>query len=285
MPVKISQLSQVDPRAELGENVDIGPFCHVGPDVSLGNDCQLVSHVTITGHTVIGERNRFFPGAVIGGEPQDISYKGAPTRLEIGHENVFREGVTVNRGAEKEDHVTRVGHQNLLMANCHVAHNCHVQNRVILVNGVLLGGHAHVHDGAIISGNSVVHHFATIGMLAFVSGGSRVNQDVPPFMLASGSDNPCINTINLVGLRRAGMTEETIAIIKRAHRLVYREMKTLEAVRAVFGEELDGIFPFELSTLLNFLEKQRRGKLGRAREAFRAPARPQVEQAPRRRAA
>ncbi len=210
MPVKISHLSHVDPRAELGENVDIGPFCFVGPDVTLGDGCQLQSHVTIVGHTTIGERNRFFPGAVIGGEPQDVSYSGAPTRLEIGHENVFREGVTVNRGAEKEDHTTRVGHQNLLMANCHVAHNCHVHNRVILVNGVLLGGHAHVHDGAIISGNTAVHHFATVGMLAFVSGGSRVPHDIPPFMLASGSDNPSINTINLVGLRRSGMTEESI---------------------------------------------------------------------------
>ena len=114
---------------------------------------SLQSHVTIVGHTTIGERNRFFSNAVIGGEPQDVSYNGAPTRLEIGHENVFREGVTVNRGAEKEDHTTRIGHQNLLMANSHVAHNCHVHNRVILVNGVLLGGHAHVQDGAIISGN------------------------------------------------------------------------------------------------------------------------------------
>jgi UDP-N-acetylglucosamine acyltransferase len=286
MPVKISHLSQVDPRAELGENVDIGPFCYVGPDVVLGNDCQLFSHVTITGHTTIGERNRFFPGAVIGGEPQDVSYTGAPTRLEIGHENVFREGVTVNRGAEKEDHTTRVGHQNMLMANCHVAHNCHVQNRVILVNGVLLGGHAHVHDGAIISGNCCVHHFATVGMLAFVGGGSRVPHDVPPFMLASGSDNPCVTTINLVGMRRAGMTEKSIATIKRAHRLLYREMKSLEAVREIFADELDGIFPFELSTLLNFLEKQKRGKLGRAREAFRNQSSPAAaDSTARRRAA
>ncbi len=268
MPVKISHLSQVDPRAELGDNVDIGPFCFVGPDVVLGNGCQLVSHVMITGHTTIGERNRFFPGAVIGTEPQDVSYSGAATRVEIGHENIFREGVTVSRGAEKEDHTTRIGHQNMLMANSHVAHNCHVQNRVILVNGVLLGGHVHVHDGAIISGNCCVHHFSTVGMLAFVSGGSRVPHDVPPFMLVSGSDNPCVNTINLVGMRRAGLSEKSIATIKRAHRLLYREMKSLEAVREIFAEELDGIFPFELSTLFNFLEKQRRGKLGAHAKPF-----------------
>jgi UDP-N-acetylglucosamine acyltransferase len=286
MPVKISHLSQVDPRAELGDNVDIGPFCFVGADVVLGNGCQLVSHVTITGHTTIGERNRFFPGAVIGSDPQDVSYSGAATRVEIGHENTFREGVTVSRGAEKEDHTTRIGHQNMLMANSHVAHNCHVQNRVILVNGVLLGGHVHVHDGAIISGNSCVHHFSTVGMLAFISGGSRVPHDVPPFMLVSGSDNPCVNTINLIGMRRAGLSEKSIATIKRAHRLLYREMKSLEAVREIFAEELDGIFPFELSTLFNFLEKQRRGKLGRAREAVREQGKPVAsESVARRRAA
>jgi UDP-N-acetylglucosamine acyltransferase len=285
MPTRVSPLSHVDPRAELGANVEIGPFCCIGPHVTLGDGCELQSHVTIVGHTTIGERNRFFSGAVIGGEPQDVGYHGAATRLEIGHENIFREGVTVSRGAEKEDHTTRIGHQNMLMANCHVAHNCHIQNRVILVNGVLLGGHVHVHDGAIISGNVVVHHFSTIGSLAFVSGGCRVPHDVPPFMLASGSDEPCIKTINLVGMQRAGMSAESIQIIKRAHRLLYRDMKTLDSVREIFAEELGGIFPFELSTLLNFLEKQRRGKMGRAREAFRNSSPASSEQATRRRAA
>jgi UDP-N-acetylglucosamine acyltransferase len=285
MAVKISQLSQVDPRANLGANIEIGPFCHVGPDVTLGDGCELLSHVSITGHTTIGERNRFFPGAAIGGEPQDSGYNGAPTRLEIGHENVFREGVTVSRGAEKEDHTTRIGHQNLLMANCHVGHNCHVHNKVFLVNGCLLGGHVHVHDGAIISGNVVVHHFSTVGMLAFVSGGCRVPHDIPPFMLASGSDNPVINTINIVGMRRAGITPESIEVIKRAHRLLYRDRKPLDTARVELAEQLDGIFPFELSTLLNFLEKQRRGRMGRAREIYRNQVGPAPEPAVIRRAA
>src|SRR5262249_33525040 len=139
---------------------------------------------------------------VIGAEPQDYSYSGSATRLEIGLGNTFREGVTVNRGAEKEDHVTRIGNGNLLMANCHVAHNCWLHNQVVLVNGVLLGGHVHVHDGAIISGNAVVHHFATLGTLSFVSGGCRVPADVPPYMLAAGCDNPRIINVNLVGMQR-----------------------------------------------------------------------------------
>ena len=281
MPTRISHLAQVDPRAELGNDVVIGPFCCVGPHVSLGDGCVLENNVTITGHTTIGRRNRFAPNAVIGGPPQDVSYFEAPTRLTIGDENLFREGVTVNRGAEKEDHTTRIGHRNMFMSNSHVAHNCHVHNSTILVNGVLLGGHVHVHDGAIISGNSVVHHYSTIGTLAFVSGGCRVPHDIPPYMLASGNDDPTIVTINLVGLRRAGIAPETIRLIKQAHRVLYRERKKVEAVREMFEDELGGALPEELITLLDFVEAQHRGKLGRAREASRhtpAPAQQHEEQ-------
>lgn len=269
MPTKISPLADVDPRAELGEDVDIGPFCVVGPQVTLGDESRLDSHVTIVGHTTIGQRNRFFPGAVIGTSPQDKSFRETDTQLVIGDDNLFREGVTVNCGAEKEDHTTRIGSHNMFMANSHVAHNCHIFDNVILVNGVLLGGHVHVHNGAIVSGNSVVHHFSTLGMLSFVSGGCRVPHDVPPFMLAAGSDHPTIKTVNVVGMKRAGISPETIQVIKRAHRLMYREHKHLDTVRDVFREELQGIFPFELTTLLDFVERQRRGKMGRAREGLR----------------
>jgi UDP-N-acetylglucosamine acyltransferase len=269
MSRKISHLAEVSPQAELADNVEIGPFCVVGPHVRIGSGTRLDSHVVITGHVTIGERNRFLPHTVIGAEPQDIGYRDAATRVEIGDDNFFREGVTVNRGAEKEDHVTRIGNKNLLMANSHVAHNCHIFNNVILVNGVLLGGHVHVHDGAIISGNSVVHHFSTLGRLSFVSGGCRVPHDIPPFMLAAGSDNPTIKTINIVGMRRNGLSDDTIRSIKQAYRLLFREHKPLEVVRDIFHAELEGVIPYELSTLLNFVERQRRGKLGRAREAFR----------------
>lgn len=280
MPTRISPLADIDPRAELGTNVFIGPFCRVGPHVEIGDDCVLDSHVTLVGHTTIGCRNRFWPNAVIGAEPQDISYSDAITRVEIGDDNTFREGVTVNRGAEKEDGTTRIGHRNMLMANAHVAHNCRLYNNVILVNGVLLGGHVHIHDGAIVSGNSVVHHFATVGTLAFVSGGCRVPHDIAPFMLAAGSDNPTIKTINIVGMKRAGITDETIRVIKRAHRLVFREHKKVHDVRNTLHEQLDGVFPFELTTLLNFLELQAAGKMGRAREAVRRTPQPAAEAEP-----
>jgi UDP-N-acetylglucosamine acyltransferase len=270
MPRNISPLAQVDPRAHLGDDVEIGPFCLIGPQVTLGIGCKLDSHVAIIGHTKIGERNRFWPGAVIGAEPQDYTYSDATTRVEIGDDNFFREGVTVNRGAVKEDGVTRIGNHNFLMANCHVAHNCHVFHHAVLCNGVLLGGHVHVHDHAIVSGNTVVHHFASIGTSAFISGGCRVPTDVPPYMLAAGSDNPEIVTINTVGLKRRGIPDTTIQLLRQAHKLLFRDHKSLAEVRAQFAESLDGAFPWELSNLLNFIDLSRSGKSGRAREAFRS---------------
>lgn len=269
MATHVSSLAQVDPRAELGHDVHIGPFCVVGPNVRLGDGCRLDSHVVIVGHTEAGCNNRFFSHAVIGAEPQDYSYTGAPTRLLIGDENTFREGVTVNRGAEKEDHITRIGNRNLLMANSHVAHNCHLHDGVVLVNGVLLGGHVHVHDGAIISGNAVVHHFATLGTLAFVSGGCRVPTDVPPYMLAAGSDDPRILSVNIVGMQRRGISDETIGVIRQAHRLLYREHKKLDQVRETFAAELPGSIPIELMRLLDFVERQQSGRQGRQGEARR----------------
>ena len=265
----ISPLSQVDPRAKIGKGVQIGPFCLVGPDVEIGDETVLTSHVVLTGKTRIGMKNRFSPYCVIGGDPQDVSWQDSETEIRIGDNNIFREGVTVNRGAEKEDGVTRIGNHNMFMANSHVAHNCNIANNVILVNGVLLGGHVHVHDSAIVSGNSVVHHFSTLGRLSFVSGGCRVPHDIPPFMLAAGSDNPELKTINIVGMKRAGISATSIDLVKEAFRLLYRRNRSLEDVRQYFASTLGDIIPLELSSLLNFVENQKAGRLGRAREAIR----------------
>lgn len=269
METQISSMSEVHPSARLGKGVKIGPFCVVGPDVTIGDGTELQSHVVLTGRTTLGQRNRLFPGTVIGGEPQDISYQDTDTEVTIGDDNIFREGVTVSKGAEKEDGCTRIGNGNMFMANSHVAHNCHIYDKVILVNGVLLGGHVHVHDRAIVSGNTVVHHFSTLGRLSFVSGGCRVPHDIPPFMLAAGNDNPTLKTLNLVGMRRAGISEDAIQCIRGAFRLLYRKRNKLEEVRAHFEEELDGVLPLELAELFQFIANQRAGKLGRAREAVR----------------
>ncbi|GDY09801.1 MAG: acyl-ACP--UDP-N-acetylglucosamine O-acyltransferase [Planctomycetota bacterium] len=265
----IHSLACVDPQAELGDNIEIGPFCVIGPHVKLGNGCQLANNVTVLGHATIGERNRFFSNCVIGGEPQDHSYQESATWLEIGDDNVFREGVTVNRGAEKEDHGTRIGSHNMLMSNAHVAHNCYVGNHVMLVNGVLLGGHVHVHDRAIVSGNTVVHHFCSIGTLAFISGGCRCVVDVAPYMMATGSDNFEVKTINLVGMRRAGVSESSIAIIRQAYKQLFREHKGIADVREFFAQQQDDIHSIELHTLLNFMDMTNAGKFSRGREVFR----------------
>ncbi len=285
MPTVVSPLSEVHPHAELGNDVNIGPFCVVGPNVTIGDATVLDSHVTIVGNTTIGCRNRFYPNGVIGADPQDVSFRDSATRLEIGNDNIFREGVTVNRGAEKEDHTTRIGNRNMLMANSHVAHNCRVFDGTILVNGVLLGGHVHVHDGAIVSGNTCVHHYATLGKLSFVTGGSRVVVDVPPYMMAAGNDHLEVKTVNIVGMRRHGVSESAIALIKRAYRLIYRKHKNLPALYEIFEQELDGVIPYELSTLLTFLEQTRRGKVGRAREVFRDAPPTEEQVRPHRRAA
>ena len=269
MPTRISELAQVDPEAQLGANVQIGPFCRLDAGVVIGDDSVLESHVVLTGKTELGTDNYCHPNVVIGGLPQDLSYTEGETRIVIGDKNVFREGVTVNRGANKEDGVTRIGSSNLLMSNSHVAHNCHLRDNIILVNGVLLGGHVHVHNGAIVSGNSVVHHFSTLGTLSFVSGGCRVPHDIAPFMLAAGSDNPTVKTVNIIGLRRNGVSEPTISTIKQTHRLLYRQNRPLIEVRAALEADRSEPLPAEVEHLLQFVANQQKGRLGRAREAVR----------------
>ncbi|MCH2210620.1 MAG: acyl-ACP--UDP-N-acetylglucosamine O-acyltransferase [Fuerstiella sp.] len=269
MEPQVSPLSEVHSSARLGPGVKIGPFCVVGPQVTIGDETVLQSHVVLTGRTTLGQRNRVYPGCVIGGEPQDISYQDTDTQVVIGNDNIFREGVTVSRGAEKEDGCTRIGNGNMFMANSHVAHNCHIFDKVILVNGVLLGGHVHVHNGAIVSGNTVVHHFSTLGRLSFVSGGCRVPHDIPPFMLAAGNDNPAVKTLNIVGMRRAGISEDSIQHLRVAFRLLFRKRQPLEEVRSSLENTIDDALPAELRELFQFIENQRAGKLGRAREAIR----------------
>lgn len=269
MATCISPLALVDPRAQLGADVTIGPFCIVGPEVRIGDGTILDSHVVITGCTTIGRRNRFWPNAVIGADPQDKSYVDGNTGIVIGDDNQFREGVTVHRGAEKEDGCTRIGHRNLLMSNAHVAHNCRIFDDTTIVNGVLLGGHVHVQDRAIISGNSAVHHFTTVGRLAFVGGCSRVVRDIPPFMLSCGNDDHKVITVNLVGLQRAGIPRTTIAVLKQAHKLLFREKRPLAVTREILTAELHGAIPPELQELFTFLDDQSKGKVGRGREVVR----------------
>lgn len=267
MASSIAQNAWVDPRAEIDHDVEIGPFCTVGPHVSIKSGTKLINSVTLMGHVSIGHDNVFYPNTVIGGEPQDVSYGGSDTRVEIGDGNTFREGVTINRATEKEDGITSVGDHNFLMANSHVAHDCKMGNRVIMANGSLLGGHVHVHDFASISGGVGVHHYTTIGSYSFVGGLSRVLHDVPPFMLCEGAPaRP--RCINIVALKRNNFATDEIDALAEAHRLLYRAKVGLESAREVLRGN-DRIFP-QVAHLLQFIEDQQQGRHGRGRELRRA---------------
>lgn len=269
-------------RVEIGQSNRLGPQCYLGADTQgpvssqtnvvtqLGDRNVLFPRVTICGRSTIGDGNQFFDNATIGRAPQDAGYKGGPTGVLIGNDNVFRENVTVHRGAEKEDGWTRIGHRNYLMENSHVAHNCWVRDNIMMANNVALAGHVHVHDRAIIGGNAAVHQFASVGTLAFIAGIARVTVDAPPYMMFSGTDDTTIATVNLVGLRRNGVSESTIKSLRKAHRLLFREFKKLAFVRDFFSTELEGVIPVELATLLNSIEFQQSGASGRGRESIRS---------------
>jgi UDP-N-acetylglucosamine acyltransferase len=267
MPTVIATQAFIDPRAEIGRDVEIGPFCVVGPYVRIGDGTRLVNNVTLMGHVTLGRHNHIFPGTVIGAEPQDISYGGSPTRVAIGDHNVIREGVTINRGSEKEDGVTQIGNHNFLMAACHVAHDCQLGDHIIIANGSLLGGHVHVQDHAALSGAVAVHHFATIGSYSFVAGMSAVGQDVPPYMLVEGIRcRP--RCVNMVALKRNGFAPATVAALVEAHRLIYRSKVGLDHARELLRSAA-GWGP-EVEYLLDFIGTQQTGRHGRARERRRA---------------
>lgn len=263
MTAVISNLALVDPQAEIAEDVEIGPFCTVGPDVSIGRGTRLLSHVTLTGSVALGEYNKIYPGAVIGAEPQDFSYRGSPTRVIIGDHNVIREAVTINRATEKEEGLTTVGSHCYLMACTHVAHDCRVGDRVVIANGTLLAGHVRIHHHATLSGNVGIHHYTTVGSYSFISGLSRVLHDVPPYMLVEGTPaRP--RCLNMVALKRNDFPRDYIQALIEAHRLIYRAKVGLDHAREILRNNGHLVPP--VNHLLNFIQEQQEGRHGRARE-------------------
>ena len=217
--VRIHPTAVVDPRAELDSSVRVGPHATIGPNVAIGAGTEVMASVHIRGRTTIGRDCRIHMGAVVGHEPQDHAFTGGESCTVVGDRNTIREYVTIHRGTE-EGSSTTIGDDNMLMALSHVAHNCRIGNRVVLCNGSLLAGYVEVGDSAVISGNVVVHQFARIGRLAMIGGGSRVARDVPPFMLLEGDST--VRSLNSVGLKRAGLPQETRVAIKAAFRALYR---------------------------------------------------------------
>lgn len=221
----------IDSRARIGANVSIGPYSVIGPDVEIGDECWIGPHAVINGPTRMGRGNKIFQFASIGEAPQDLTYKGEDTTLEIGDGNTFRENCTVNRGTIKGGGVTRIGNDNLLMACSHVAHDCELMNNVILANGASLGGHVIIEDHAMLAGFALVHQFVRVGAHSFCAMGSGVNKDVPPFLMISG--NPAQpHGINKVGLERRGYTSEDLRAIRRAYKTLYKSaLKLDEAIK------------------------------------------------------
>lgn len=267
MATHIAENAMIDPSAEIDSDVEIGPFCVVGPEVVIGRGTKLLNNVTLMGRVTIGQHNQLYPGVVIGGEPQDLSYRGEPTEVVIGDYNVLRESVTVNRGTMKEEGITSIGDRCFLMAGCHVAHDCRLGDRIVMANATLLGGHVHVHDDATISGGVAVHHFTTVGSFSFVSGLSRVLHDVPPFMLVEGTPTRP-RCVNVVALKRNDFPEDIIKALSEAFRLLYRAKVGLDHARELLRG--NGLLVPTVNHLLTFVQNQHEGRHGRGRERRRA---------------
>jgi UDP-N-acetylglucosamine acyltransferase len=228
----------VDPGAELGAGVEIGPFCVVGPQAKLGDNVVLRSHVVVAGRTSLGEGCQIFPFASIGHDPQDQKYRGEPSRLEVGAKTLIREYVTISPGTEGGGMLTQVGSNCLLMVGAHVAHDCRVGDHVILVNNATLAGHVSVGDHAILGGLCAVHQFVRVGAYAFVGGMSGVEKDVIPFGMVLGN-RAHLSGLNIVGLKRHGFPREQIHELRQAYRMLFASEGTLKERL----EDVDKMFP------------------------------------------
>jgi UDP-N-acetylglucosamine acyltransferase len=255
--MKVHPTAIVDARARLGSNCEIGPYCVIGRDVELGEGCQLLSHVTVEGPSKIGTENKFFPFCSIGLAPQDLSYAGEPTRLELGDHNVIREFVTINRGTVKGGGLTRVGDHNLIMAYTHIAHDCRIGSHVIMANAATLGGHVTVGDHAVVGALCPVHHFVHIGAYAFIGGGTTITRDVLPFSKTAAERGTHAYGLNAIGLERQGFSKERIKKIHHAYKLLLAsKLNTSQALAKMKSEPEHGA---DVDLLIQFIESSERG--------------------------
>ena len=247
----------IDPGAKVAESCEVGPYCVIGEGVEIGESCRLQSHVTVEGPTKIGDKNVFFPFCGIGMAPQDITYKGEPTRLEIGDHNEIRECVTINRGTLKGGGLTKVGSHTLIMAYAHIGHDSVIGDHSMLINGATLGGHVIVEEWAVVGALCPVHQFVRIGAHAYVGGGTTITQDVLPFSMTSAARDVHAYGMNKVGLERRGFSPQRIRKIHHAYRiLLASKMNTSQALEKLKAEPDRGE---DVDMLIRFIESAERG--------------------------
>jgi UDP-N-acetylglucosamine acyltransferase len=245
----------IHPQAQIGADCDIGPYCIIGGQVTLGDGCKLHPHVVIDGRTKLGRGNEIYPFASIGLKTQDLKWKGGVTRLEIGDNNVFREGVTIHSATSDGD-ATILGSNNVLLTYVHIAHDCRLGNGIIMSGFAGLAGHVVIEDNVVLGGYVAVHQFCRIGKLSMVGGCSKLRQDLAPFMLADGSPAET-HTINKVGLERHGIPETSINALKQAYKIIFREGLTIPNALAKIEGELPAL-P-EIKYLVEFARTSERG--------------------------
>jgi UDP-N-acetylglucosamine acyltransferase len=248
----------ISPKASIGKNVTISPFAIIGDDVEIGENSWIGPHVVIKGPTKIGTGNKIFQFASVGEDPQDLKYKGEKTFLEIGNDNIIREGCTLNRGTAQGGNYTKIGNSNLFMAYVHIAHDCEILNHTIFANNASLAGHIKVEDYAILSGFSMVHQNCVIGAHSFVGAGTGIGKDVLPYVMVSGAGHESsVFGLNSVGLKRRGFSDETIMQLKRAYKIIFRQNLSV-------AEALEQLEPMlsdcpEIGLLVTALKNSSRG--------------------------
>lgn len=247
----------IDPAARVPESCNIGPYCVIGANVELGENCELLSHVVLQGPTRLGSNNKIYPFTSIGMGPQDLTYKGEPTRLEIGDNNEIREYVTIHRGTVKGGALTTVGSNCLLMAYAHIAHDCHVGNNVIMANAATLAGHVTVEEFAVVGAMSPVHQFVRVGAHAYIGGGTVVTQDVLPFSKTVASRDVSAYGMNTIGLRRRGFADDRIKKLHHAFKvLLASKLNTSQALERLKSEGDQGE---DVAMLIEWIECSKRG--------------------------
>jgi UDP-N-acetylglucosamine acyltransferase len=247
----------IDARARVPSSCQVGPYCVIGAGVELGENCRLISHVAIEGPTRIGSHNSFFPFCAIGMAPQDVTYRGESTRLEIGDHNEIREYVTISRGTVKGGGVTRVGSHTLIMAYAHIGHDTQIGDHCMLVNGATLAGHVTVEEWAVVGAMCPVHQFVRIGAHAYIGGGTTITQDVLPFSMTSASRDTHAYGLNKVGLERRGFSKERITKLHHAYKtLLASKLNTSQALEKLKAEPDRGE---DVEMLIRFIEGAGRG--------------------------